>query len=145
MAAYLIGGIFALAGVALTGFLAEFRATRESRSQEISNLASLKREVYSKAINQVELVASMVARWVGANEEERPERSHSFWDELVVAYQMQNQIKILARTQEPAEAMNRVLGIYRRAIENHEKELPKPREEVKEMVSSFRKDLGLTS
>lgn len=103
----------------------------------------MKRETYSKAIDQVELIVSRVARWAGANDEERIERSHSFWDEIVLAYQIQNQIKITARTQEPAEAMNLVLSIYRSAVENDERKLPKPREELGEMVSSFRTDLGL--
>jgi hypothetical protein len=39
--------------------------------------------------------------------------------------------------------MHRVLSIYRAAVENDERELPKPREEKKDMVSSFRTDLGL--
>jgi hypothetical protein len=103
----------------------------------------LKRETYSKAIDQVELVASKVARWAGANDEERTERSHAFWDELVLAYQIQNQIKLTARTQEPAEAMHDVLSIYRAAVENDVRKLPKPREELREMVRSFRTDLGL--
>jgi hypothetical protein len=140
---YLISGLFALGGVALTGLLGEFHAIREARSRENSDLASLKRETYSKAIDQVELVASKVARWAGANDEERTERSHAFWDELVLAYQIQNQIKLTARTQEPAEAMHDVLSIYRAAVENDVRKLPKPREELREMVRSFRTDLGL--
>jgi hypothetical protein len=140
---YLVSGLFALGGVALTGLLTELHAIRETRYRENSDLISLKREAYSKAINQVELVASAVARWAGADDEERAERSHAFWDELVLAYQMQNQIKIIARTQEPAEAMNHVLSIYRAAVENDERKLPKPRGELRDMVSSFRKDLGL--
>jgi hypothetical protein len=143
MSIYLLSGLFALGGVALTGLIAELRAIREARYRENSDLVSLKRETYSKAINQVELVASKVARWVGANDEERTERSHAFWDELVLAYQIQNQIKIIARTQEPAEAMNHVLSMYRAAVENDERKLPKPREELRDMVSSFRADLGL--
>lgn len=143
MSVYLISGLFALGGVALTGLLGEFRAIREARSRENSDLSSLKREAYSKAIDQVELVASKVARWAAANDEEQTERSHAFWDELVLAYQIENQIKITARTQEPAESMHHVLSIYRAAVENGERKLPKPREELREMVSSFRADLGL--
>ena len=143
MSVYLISGLFALGGVALTGLLGEFRAIREARARENSDLTSLKRETYSKAINQVELIASKVAQWVEASDEERAERSHSFWDELVLAYQIENQIKITARTQEPAESMHHVLSIYRAAVENDERKLPKPREEKKDMVSSFRTDLGL--
>ena len=56
-----------------------------------TDLISLKRETYSKAINQVELVASKVARLVGGNDKERTERSDAFWDELVLAYQIQNE------------------------------------------------------
>jgi hypothetical protein len=141
---YLFSGLFALGGVALAGLFAEIRAIRDSRDRENSELVSLKRETYSKAIHQVELVASKVARWTGANDEERPERSHAFWDELVLAYQITNEIRIMARTQEPADAMKRVLTIYRAAVENNERELPKPREQVNDMVSSFRMDLGLS-
>lgn len=143
MTVYLVSGLFALGGVALTGLLGEFRAIREARSRENSGLASLKRETYSKAIDQVELVASKVAQWATANDEERAERSHAFWDELVLAYQIENQIKITARTQEPAEAMHLVLSVYRAAVENDERKLPKPRAELRDMVGSFRTDLGL--
>jgi hypothetical protein len=140
---YLVSGLFALGGVALTGLLSEFHGIREARYRENSDLASLKRGTYSKAIDQVELVASKVAQWVGANDEERAERSRAFWDELVLAYQIENQIKIVARTQEPAEVMHQVLSIYRAAVEKDEKKLPKPREEKRDMISSFRTDLGL--
>jgi hypothetical protein len=140
---YLVSGLFALGGVALAGLFAEIRAARDSRIRENSELTSLKRETYSKAIHQVELVASKVARWAGANDDERAERSHAFWDELVLAYQITNEIRIIARTQEPANAMRRVLTIYRAAVENDERKLPKPGEQVDEMVSWFRKDLGL--
>lgn len=144
MSIYLISGLFALGGVALTGLFAEIRAARESSARESSELTSLKRETYAKAIYQVELVASKVARWAGANDEERAERSHAFWDELTLAYQITNEIRIMARTQEPADAIKRVLAIYRAAVENDERKLPKPREQVHDMVSWFRKDLGLS-
>jgi hypothetical protein len=140
---YLVSGLFALGGVALAGLFAEIRAARESRARENSELTSLKREKYSKAIHQVELVASRVARWVGADDEERAEHSHAFWDELVLAYQIANEIRIIGSTQEPADAMKRVLVIYRSAIENDERRLPKPSEQISDMVSWFRKDLGL--
>lgn len=144
MSVYLVSGLFALGGVALAGLFAEIRASRDSRNRENSELVSLKRETYSKAIHQVELVASKVARWAGANDEERSERSHAFWDELVLAYQITNEIRIMGRTQEPADAMKRVLTIYRAAVENDERKLPKPRKHVNDMVSSFRLDLGLS-
>jgi hypothetical protein len=140
---YLVSGLFALGGVGLAGLFAEIRAARESRARENSELTSLKRERYSKAISQVELVASRVALWAGANDEERAERSHAFWDELTLAYQIANEVRIIARTQEPAAAMKRVLAIYRAAVENDERKLPKPREQRDDMVSWFRKDLGL--
>lgn len=101
MSVYLVSGLFALGGVALAGLFAEIRAARESRARENSELTSLKRETYSKAIHQVELVASRVARWAGANDEERAERSHAFWDELTLAYQITDEVRIIARTQEP--------------------------------------------
>jgi hypothetical protein len=142
---YLISGLFALGGVALTALFSEMRAFREGRARENADLASLKRQTYSKAIYQVELVASKVARWAGADDDQRSERSHAFWDELTVAYQITNEIRIMARTQEPADAMKRVLSIYRAAVENDTRKLPKPREQSEDMVSSFRTDLGLSS
>jgi hypothetical protein len=141
---YLISGLFALGGVALTGLLSEIRAVRDSRTRESADLASLKRQTYSKALNQVELVASKVARWAEATDEERAERTRAFWDDLVAAYQIKNEIRLMGRTQEPADAMNYVLSIYRAAVENDIRKLPKPREEVADMVSSFRTDLGLS-
>jgi hypothetical protein len=143
MSVYLVSGLFALGGVALAALFAEIRAARESRARENSELTSLKRQTYSKALYQVELIASKVAQWAGANDEERAERSQAFWDELTVAYQITNEIRIMARTQEPADAMKRVLTIYRAAVENDERKVPKPRDQRSEMVSSFRMDLGL--
>lgn len=145
MSVYLISGLFALGGVALTALLAEIRAIREGRARENSDLASLKRQTYSKAIHQVELVASKAARWAGADDDtELSERSHAFWDELTLAYQITNEIRIIARTQEPADKMKRVLSIYRAAVEKDERKLPKPREQVQDMIISFRTDLGLS-
>jgi hypothetical protein len=144
MSTYLDSGAFALGGVALAGLFAELRSARENRARASLELTSLKRETYSKAIHQVELVASRVARWAGANDEDRAERSHAFWDELTIAYQIKNEIRIMARTQEPADAMTRVLTIYRAAVEKDERKLPKPRDQVRDMVSEFRKDLGLS-
>jgi hypothetical protein len=112
--------------------------------QEVFHVRISSQRTYSKAIHQVELVASKVARWAGADDEKRPGRSHDFWDELTLAYQITNEIRIVARTQEPADAMKRVLTIYRTAVESDVRELPKPRDEVSAMVSSFRADLGLT-
>jgi hypothetical protein len=143
MSVYLVSGLFALGGVALAALFAEIRAARESRARENSELTSLKRQTYSKALYQVELIASKVALWAEANDEERAERSHAFWDELTVAYQITNEIRIMARTQEPADAMKRVLTIYRAAVENDERKVPKPRDQRSNMVSSFRMDLGL--
>jgi len=82
---YLVSGLFALGGVGLAGLFAEIRASRDGRARENSELTSLKREKYSKGINQVELVASTVARWAGANDEQRSERKRAFWDELTIA------------------------------------------------------------
>lgn len=145
MAEYLISGLFALGGVALAGLFAEIRALRETRTREGLELASLKRATYSKAIHQVELVASKAARLVAATDEERSERSHEFWDELTSAYQITNEIRIMARTQEPADAMKRVISIYRAAVEGPEKKLPRPTRPVDDMISAFRADLGLSS
>jgi hypothetical protein len=145
MAVYLVSGLFALGGVVIGGIFAEIRAARESRARENSELTSLKRQTYSRAIHQVELVASKVARWAGTSDEKRPERSHDFWDELTLSYQITNEIRLIARTQEPADAMKRVLTIYRAAVENDDRKLPRPRDRVNEMISSFRADLDLSS
>ena len=144
MAVYLIGGLFALSGVVLGGIFTEIHAARESRARENSELTTLKRQTYSKAIHQVELVASRVARWAEADDDELHERSHAFWDELTLAYQITNEIRLIARTQEPADAMKRVLTTYRAAVEQNKRKLPKPRDQVNEMISSFRRDLDLS-
>jgi hypothetical protein len=144
MSVYLASGLFALGGVALAGLFAEIRAIREGRARGNFELVSLKRETYSKAIDQVELVASKVARWAEASDEERAERSHAFWDELTLAYQITNQIRLIARTQEPADAMKRVLTVYRTAVEDDERKLPKTRGKVNEMINMFRIDLDLS-
>jgi hypothetical protein len=145
MAVYLVSGLFALGGVVIGGIFAEIRAARESRARENSELTSLKRQTYSRAIHQVELVASKVARWAGTSDEKRSERSRDFWDELTLAYQITNEILLIARTQEPADAMKRVLTIYRAAVENDDRKLPRPRDRVNEMIGSFRADLDLSS
>ena len=75
---------------------------RDSRTRENADLSALKRQTYSKALNQVELVASKVAILARATGEERAEFAGAFWDELVVAYQIKNEIRLMARTQEPA-------------------------------------------
>jgi hypothetical protein len=140
---YLVSGLFALGGVGLAGLFAEIRAAREGRTKALLELASLKRQTYSKAIDQVELVASKVARLIGADDNERAERSRAFWDELTLAYQIKNQIRLIAGSGEPADAMTRVLTVYRTAIENGERTLPKPRDQVNEMIGLFRSDLDL--
>jgi len=143
MSVYLVSGLFALGGVALAGLFAEIRAARDGRARQTSELTSLKRQTYSKAIDQVELVSSKVARWAGADDKERDERLRDFWDELTLAYQIKSQILLTAQTSEPADTMTTVLGIYRKAVEDDERKLPKPREQVNEMIRRFRIDLGL--
>lgn len=145
MAVYLVSGLFALGGVVLGGIFTEIRAVRESRARESSELITLKRQTYSRAIHQVELVASKVVRLAGADDGERSERSHAFWDELTLAYQITNEIRLIASTQEPADAMKRVLTMYRAAVENNTRKLPSPRDRVNEMINSFRTDLNLSS
>ncbi|MEV6848315.1 hypothetical protein [Actinoplanes sp. NPDC051411] len=143
MVTELATGFFALGGVALTALLAEIRARRETRVKEHIELTALKRKTYSTAIQQVEIVASKFAQWIDCIPEEDATAERAFWDALTIAYQLSNEIRILGATQEPADAMKRMLTVYRKAMAGEIKVLPKPKELRAAMVDEFRNDLGL--
>jgi hypothetical protein len=140
----LVSGLFALGGVAVAALFSEIRSRREDHSRQSSELVSLKRKTYANALYQVELVASNVAQWVDANDDDSAARSRAVWDSLTTAYQIVNEIHIMARTQEPAVAMKRMLTAYRTPFENGERKLPKPRDLRADMIGAFRRDLGLS-
>ena len=143
MVVELASGLFALAGVALTVSLTEMRARREVRAKDSSELTALKRKAYAGALQQVELVAARFAQWTKTESGDHQEAARVFWDALTIAYQIENEIRILARTQEPADAMHRILAVYRAALEGNDRKLPKPREARAGMIQAFRVDLGL--
>jgi hypothetical protein len=140
IAADVASGLFALGGVALAGVWAEIRAGREARVQRSSELVSLKRDLYTEAIVRVESVASSVALWATAVEADVSRQS--VWAALTPAYETSAKIRIVADTQLPADAMDRVLTTYRTALESNDRRLPQPREEREAMIREFRKDLG---
>jgi hypothetical protein len=133
-------GLFALGGVALAGAWAEIRAGREARVRQSSELVSLKRELYTEAIVRIEAVASGVAQWASATEDEVPRQA--VWVALTSAYETSAKIRIVADTQVPADAMQRVLTAYRTPLESNDRRLPKPRDLRDAMIREFRKDLG---
>jgi hypothetical protein len=143
MATERVGGVFALAGVALAAVFAEVRARRESRSREAADLLALKRKIYGTAVHQVEVVASGCTQWFESTAENRPAAKRSFWDALTIAYQISNEIRLVSTTERPADAMKRMLTVYRDAVEKDSRDLPKPREIRDEMIGTFRQDLGL--
>jgi len=140
IAADVASGLFALGGVALAGVWAEIRAGREARVQRSSELVSLKRDLYTEAIVRVESVARSVALWATAVEADVSRQS--VWAALTSAYETSAKIRIVADTQRPADAMDRVLSTYRTALESNDRRLPQPREEREAMIREFRKDLG---
>jgi hypothetical protein len=133
-------GLFALGGVALAGVWAEIRAGREARSRQSSELVSLKRELYTEAIVRTEAVASSVAQWVAAPDDDVSRQA--VWAALTSAYETSANIRIVADTQTPADAMEGVLRVYRSALEGNDRRLPKPREGRDAMIRELRRDLG---
>jgi hypothetical protein len=139
------GGLFALGGVTLAAALAEARAWRESRARKSHELHASRREVYAAALRKVEVVASKVARWVGADENDRDNARREVWDALVSAYETQNEIRLIARYESTADNMNTVLSTYRKVLEANETEFPNAHEQRMAMVRAFRADLGIDS
>jgi hypothetical protein len=133
-------GLFALGGVALAGAWAEIRAGREARARQLSERVSLKIELYTEAIVRIEAVASSVALWASATEAD--ESRQAVWAALTPAYETSAKIRIVADTQVPADAMERVLTVYRTALESNDRRLPKPTDLRDAVIREFRKDMG---
>jgi hypothetical protein len=133
-------GLFALGGVALAGAWAEIRAGREARARQSSEFVSLKRELYTEATLRIEAVASSVAQWASAVQDDASRQA--VWAALTSAYETSAKIRIVADTQAPAEVMERVLAVYRKTLESNDRRLPKPNDVRAAMIREFRKDLG---
>ncbi len=141
MAVDAASGLFALGGVALAGVWAEIRAGREARARQSSELVSLKREICTEATLRIEAVASSVAQWTSSATEGDVSRQ-AVWAALTSAYEISARIRIVADTQVPANAMEQVLTVYRKALESNDRRLPKPNDVRAAMIREFRKDLG---
>jgi hypothetical protein len=139
-------GLFALGGVALTALLTELRGWREARVRQTTELASLRRELYIRALHDVEAVASVVGTWsstMPGSEETEAVSSASFWAALTTAYKSLQEVRLLGCDQAPALAMKDALLIYRNQVESGVRELPKARPQLDAMLAAFRRDLGL--
>jgi hypothetical protein len=134
-------GLFALGGVALTALLGELRAWRESRIKQTAELKTLRRETFTRALHDVEAVASAVALWAGTVP--GPEESEAkFWAALSTAYQSLNEVRLIGVDQRPAEAMMDVLRIYRQQVDSGERLLPSAGGDRNAMLAAFRRDLA---
>jgi hypothetical protein len=136
-------GLFALGGVALTGLLSEMRAWRERRTKRDTDLHLIRRETYSKALHDVEQVASKVSRWAEAPPEAVPDLTVQFWDTMTVAYDSLNKVRLLGTDGRPAEAMAAMLQIYRHQVTSGERAVPSQGNLRHTMLAAFRRDLGL--
>lgn len=137
-------GLFALGGVALAGLLTEVRAWRERRTKHDADLHLIRRETYSKALHDVEQVASKISRWAEASPEAVPDLRLQFWDAMTVAYDSLNKVRLLGTDDRPAEAMSVMLQIYRRQVESGERTVPSAGKARDTMLAAFRRDLGLS-
>ncbi|GHJ48311.1 hypothetical protein Cs7R123_56530 [Catellatospora sp. TT07R-123] len=137
------GGLFALGGVALAAAFTEIRAWREDRSRRAHDLHVQRREVYAAALREVESVTSELAKLINYGAGDREEQRRAVWSALVRAYEVLNQVRLLAENMNTAGAMSAVLRVYRDALEQGATELPDPRELRRAMVGGFREDLGI--
>ncbi|MDX6293355.1 MAG: hypothetical protein QOH50_2430 [Kribbellaceae bacterium] len=134
-------GLFALGGVAMTALLGELRAWRESRIKQTAELNTLRRETFTRALHDVEAVASTVALWAGTVPS--PQESEAkFWAALSTAYRSLNEVRLLGVDQRPADAMTDVLRIYREQVESGERMLPVAGGDRTAMLVAFRRDIG---
>jgi len=139
-------GLFALGGVALTALLTELRGWREARVKKTTELSSLRRELYIRALHDVEALASVVGTWSGthpSSEETEATSSAAFWAALTTAYKSLNEVRLLGGDQRPALAMMDVLRIYRNQVESGVRELPSAGEARGKLLTALRTDLGL--
>ena len=77
----LTAGLFALGRVAMTALLGELRAWRESGIKQTAELNTLRRETFTRALHDVEAVASSVALWAGTMPDQQ-ESEAKFWAAL---------------------------------------------------------------
>jgi hypothetical protein len=139
-------GLFALGGVALTALLTELRGWREARIKQTTELASLRRELYIRALHDVEAVASVVGTWSGTqagSEEIEAASSAPFWAAMTTAYKSLNEVRLLGGDQRPALALMDVLRIYRNQVESGIRELPSAGDARNKLLVALRTDLGL--
>jgi hypothetical protein len=139
-------GLFALGGVALTALLGELRGWRENRIRHTTELATLRRETYIRALHDVEAVASTIGVWSGTmpgSEEAETVSSAPFWAALTTAYKSLNEVRLLGGDQAPALAMMDVLRIYRYQVESGVREVPSAGAQRDALLQAFRRDLAL--
>ncbi len=137
-------GAFALGGVALASAVAEVHAWREARARRDSDLTSLRREVYTNALRRLESVASRVALWAVAEPEDVAVRTAAVWEALATAYEVLNEVRLIAGDPKVAASMERTLRVYRAALEGGERVLPKVNDDRVGMIHAFREDLGIS-
>lgn len=125
----------------MTALLGELRAWRESRIKQTAELNTLRRETFTRALHDVEAVASTVALWAGTVPS--PQESEAkFWAALSTAYRSLNEVRLLGVDQRPADAMTDVLRIYREQVESGERMLPVAGGDRTAMLVAFRRDIG---
>jgi len=125
----------------MTALLGELRAWRESRIKQTAELNTLRRETFTRALHDVEAVASTVALWAGTVPS--PQESEAkFWAALSTAYRSLNEVRLLGVDQRPADAMTDVLRIYREQVESGEQVLPVAGGDRNAMLVAFRRDIG---
>lgn len=136
----LAAGFFALAGVALGGIVNEIRAWRDRRTADETRLFEIRRELYAKALRQIEGVASQTAQWARSDP---PNDDRPFWDALTAAYETLNEIRLVARDPNVGDFMHNALKRYRHAVEHNDRALPDAHQERVALLAAFRQDLGM--
>jgi hypothetical protein len=131
-------GLFALGGVILGALFTEMHTRREAKIRHAADLQTVRRQTYSTALRHIETLSSATARWAAGRTDEEP-----VWDALSVAYATENEVRLVASVGGSADAMHRVIRIYRDALETDNRTLPVPREAKQELLTAFRRDLGI--
>jgi len=139
-------GLFALGGVALAALLGELRGWRENRVRQSTELTTLRRETYIRALHDVEAVSATIGRWSGSMpgpDEAEVISAAPFYTALSKAYESLNEVRLLGGDQRPALAMMDVLRTFREQVESGEREVPNAGAQRNAMLVAFRNDLGL--
>lgn len=140
-------GFFALGGVALTALLGELRGWRETRVKQTTELTTLRRETYIRALHDVEAVSASIGLWSGTvpgPEEVETVSAAPFFAALTKAYESLNEVRLLGGDQRPALAMMDVLRTFRNQVESGKREVPSAGVQRNAMLVAFRNDLGLS-